>query len=366
MPWLASRRSQHVTLAFMSSYLRIAAEEAFAPPEVLRCYRKLIAEEPELDRGFTSLMGFYLGSSARAVQVMSRMTDLGEIRLRDMDDSGIAKQILSLTSPGVQIFDAGTAISLAELTNDYAAEAIRKHPDRFAGLAAIAPQHPAAAAKELERGVRQLGLRGAIVNSHTRGEYLDDSKFWPIFEAAEALGVPVYLHPNTPPPAMIRPFLERGLDGAIFGFAVETALHMLRIIVAGVFDRFPNLQIILGHLGEGLPYWLFRIDFMHRAMVAANRYESVKKLNRKPSEYLKQNVYVTTSGMAWEPPILYAQSVLGVDRVLYAMDYPYQFVPEEVNVTDSLPISEADKMKLYQMNAERVFSLGEARTEAKG
>jgi 5-carboxyvanillate decarboxylase len=339
-------------------YLRIAAEEAFAPPEILTRYRKLIADEPDRDRGFSSLMGFYLGSSPRAVQVMSRMTDLGAIRLRDMDETGIAKQILSLTSPGVQIFDAATAVSLAELTNDYAAEAIRKHPDRFAALAAIAPQDPAAAARELERGVRRLGMRGAIVNSHTRGEYLDAPKFWPIFEAAAALHVPIYLHPNTPPPAMIGPFLECGLDGAIFGFAVETALHMLRIVVAGVFDRFPDLQIVLGHLGEGLPYWLFRIDFMHRAMVAANRYESVKKLNRKPSEYLKENVYVTTSGMAWEPPILYAQSVLGVDRVLYAMDYPYQFVPEEVKVTDDLPISESDKKKLYQINAERVFSLG--------
>jgi 5-carboxyvanillate decarboxylase len=347
-------------------YLRIATEEAFAPPEILTRYRNLIAEEPELDRGFTSLMGFYLGSSPRAVHVMSRMTDLDEIRLRDMDETGIAKQVLSLTSPGVQIFDAAAAVPLAQLSNDYVAEAIRRHPDRFAGLAAIAPQNPAAAAKELERGVRQLGLRGAIVNSHTRGEYLDDPKFWPIFEAAAALDVPIYLHPNTPSPAMIGPFLERGLDGAVFGFAVETALHMLRIVVAGIFDRFPNLQIILGHLGEGLPYWLFRIDFMHRAMVAANRYESVKKLNRKPSEYLKENVCVTTSGMAWEPPILYAQSVLGVDRVLYAMDYPYQFVPEEVRVTDGLPIPESDKKKLYQTNAERVFALTRKSAEANG
>jgi 2,3-dihydroxybenzoate decarboxylase len=115
--------------------------------------------------------------------------------------------------------------------------------------------------------------------------------------------------------------------------------------------------MVLGHLGEALPYWLFRIDFMHRAMVAANRYPGVKKLNRKPSDYLKENVYVTTSGMAWQPPILYCQSVLGVDRVLYAMDYPYQFVPEEVKVTDDLPISDADKKKLYQSNAERVFAL---------
>jgi 2,3-dihydroxybenzoate decarboxylase len=347
-----------------SPYVRIAVEEAFAPPEILDAYRRLIAREPGLDPGFTSLMGFYLGASPRAVQVMSRMTDLGALRLSDMDHSGIAKQILSLTSPGVQIFDAQTGTALAQLSNDYLAGAIERHPDRFYGLAAIAPQDPAAAVKELERGVRKLHLKGAIVNSHTRGEYLDDPKFWPIFEAADALRVPIYLHPNTPPPAMIDPFLERGLDGAIYGFAVETGLHMLRIIVSGIFDRFPGLRIILGHLGEALPYWLFRIDFMHRAMVSANRYPSVKKLNRKPSDYFKENIYVTTSGMAWQPPILYAQSVLGVDRVLYAMDYPYQFVPEEVEVTDELPISEADKRKLYQANAESVFSLAGREMEA--
>ena len=346
------------------SYVRIAAEEAFAPREILDAYRKLIAHEPRLDPGFTSLMGFYLGASPRAVQVMSRMTDLGELRLKDMDESGIAKQILSLTSPGVQIFDAAMGTALAQLSNDYLASAIRKHPDRFHGLAAIAPQDPAAAVKELERGVSKLGLKGVIINSHTRGEYLDNPKFWPIFEAAAALNVPIYLHPNTPPPAMIGPFMECGLDGAIYGFAVETGLHMLRIIVSGVFDRFPGLRMILGHLGEALPYWLFRVDFMHRAMVAANRYPSVKKLNRKPSDYFKENIYVTTSGMAWQPPILYAQSVMGVDRVLYAMDYPYQFVPEEVRVTDELPISEADKRKLYQANAERLFSLVGVEVEA--
>ncbi len=342
----------------MSAYHRIATEEAFAPPEILDQYRALLRSRSYNDPGFESLVGFYLeNTNPRITAVIARMTDLGDLRLRDMDQTGIARQILSLTAPGVQVFDAPTAVSLARSSNDFMVDAIRKHPDRFSGLAAIAPQDPAAAAKELERGVRSLGLKGAIVNSHTHGEYLDDQKFWPIFEAAEALDVPIYIHPNTPSPAMIAPFLERGLDGAIFGFAVETGLHILRIIVSGVFDRFPNLTIVIGHLGEGLPYWLFRIDFMHNRMVTANRYASVRKLQRKPSDYVKENIYVTTSGMAWEPPILYAQSVLGVDRVLYAMDYPYQFVPEEVAVTDNLPISDIDKKKLYETNAVTVFNL---------
>ncbi len=337
--------------------IRIATEEAFAPPEILERYRALL-RDGYADPGFRSLWGFYLGnSSPRVAEVLGRMTGLGEGRLRDMDATGISKQILSLTAPGVQVFDAPDAVALATLSNDYMVDAIRRHPDRFAGLAAIAPQDPAAAAKELERGVRSLGLKGAIINSHTHGEYLDDSKFWAIFEAAEALNVPVYIHPNSPSAGLIGPLLERGLDGAIFGFAVETGLHILRLILSGVFDRFPALKIVVGHLGEGLPFWLARIDFMHGRMVAANRYASVRKLQRKPSEYIKENLYVTTSGMAWEPPILYTQSVLGMDRVMYAMDYPYQFVPEEVAVTDNLPISDEDKTKLYRTNAEKVFAL---------
>jgi len=257
--------------------LRIAAEEAWAPPELLKRYQALLADGSHRDPGFESLWGFY-GRNTAVGGVMERMQDLGTLRLADMDATGIARQVLSLTAPGVQVFDADTAVGLARSSNEQLSEAIRKYPDRFAGLAAIAPQNPRAAAQELERGVRTLGLKGAIVNSHTRGEYLDDPKFWDIFAAGESLSVPIYLHPTTPSPAMIAPFLERGLDGAIFGFAVETGLHMLRIIVSGAFDRFPKLKIVVGHLGEGLPYWLFRIDFMHTRMVAAGRYRSVKKL----------------------------------------------------------------------------------------
>ena len=274
-----------------------------------------------------------------------------------MDASGIAKQLVFLTAPGVQVFDSATAVSLARDLNDQLRRETEKHPSRYAALAAIAPQDPNIAAAELERSVKTLGMKGAVINSHTQGEYLDQPKYWEIFEAAEALGVPIYLHPNTPPAAMIAPFLPRGLDGAIYGFAVETGLHVLRIIVAGVFDRFPKLRLVVGHLGEGLPFWLFRLDFMHRSMVNANRYPNVRPLKKKPSDYLRENVWVTTSGMQWAPAILFTQQVLGVDRVLYAMDYPYQFVPEEVKVTDELPIGEEDRRKLYQGNAERVFKL---------
>ena len=338
--------------------IRIAAEEAWATPELLARYRKLLEEKPEAwDPGFRSLWGFFLGTTPRASALAQRIQDLGARRLADMDGSGIARQLLLLTSPGVQVFDPATGSALARDTNDELSEAIRRHPDRYSGLAAIAPHDPANAVKEMERAVRTLGLKGAVVNSHTQGRYLDEPQFWPIFEAAEALDVPIYIHPNTPPPAMIQPFLPRGLDGAIYGFAVETGLHLLRIVVGGVFDRFPKLKIALGHLGEGLPFWLFRLDFMHRSMTVSRRYPGAQPLAKKPSDYLKENVWVTTSGMQWAPAILFCQQVLGFDRVLYAMDYPYQFVPEEVRVTDEMPITAEQRKLLYQTNAERLFKL---------
>jgi 2,3-dihydroxybenzoate decarboxylase len=156
---------------------------------------------------------------------------------------------------------------------------------------------------------------------------------------------------------LIAPLLERGLDGAIYGFAVETGMHMLRIIVSGVFDRFPRLRIVLGHLGEALPFWLFRLDYMHRATVASQRYAHMRPLQRRISDYLRENVYVTTSGMAWAPAIRFCQQVLGSERVLYAMDYPYQFVAEEVTATDQVPPTDLERRQLFQLNAEHVFAL---------
>src|SRR5262249_4822300 len=194
--------------------------------------------------------------------------------------------------------------------------------------------------KELERAVTRLKLKGAVINSHTRGEYLNDQKFWPIFEAAEALDVPIYIHPNTPPPDMIGPLLSRGLDGAIYGSAVECGMQLLTIIASGVFARFRKLQMMFAHLGEGLPFWQFRLDFMHRAQVSTRRYECLKPLKRKISDYMRENVCYTTSGMAWEPAILFTRSVAGPDRVLYAMDYPYQYVAEEVAALERMLLSE--------------------------
>jgi 5-carboxyvanillate decarboxylase len=330
-------------------YKRIATEEAWGPQELFTKYLDLIENGALTDPGFMSMWGRFIRNTTLVGQLM----DIGEKRIHDMDIAGIDKMVLSLTAPGVQVFDTATANALAASTNDQLAEAIKKHPDRLAGLAAVAPQDPKAAAKEMERAIKKLKLNGVIINSHTKGEYLDDPKFWEIFEAAEALDAAIYLHPQTPPPNMVMEYLARGFERAIMGFAHETSLHVLGLMTSGVFDRFPKLKIVIGHGGEGLPYMLYRIDYMYENA----RYAFMKKVKKLPSDYMKENFYITTSGLPWAPAITMAQSVLGMDRVLYAMDYPYQYVPEEVTLTDNFPISAVDKKKLFQLNAEKVFKL---------
>lgn len=339
-------------------YRRIATEEAFCPPEMLERYRRLIETKAVDDIGFNSMWGFYLGSdSARSRHIRDCLSDVDDRRLAHMDAAGIDMAILALTSPGVQVMPKDEAVGFASYANDWLADAIGRHPRRYAGLAACAPQDPAAAAKEIERGVSKLGLNGVIINSHTGGDYLDDPKYWPIFEAAEALDAPIYLHPNTPNNAMIQPLLDKGLDGAIYGFSLETGMHILRLIIAGVFDRFPRLQVVVGHVGESLPFTLYRIDYMHQASVASGRYEAMKPLKRRPSDYMRENIHYTNSGVAWAPPIRFLQEVLGADRVMYAMDYPYQYNVEEVAAMDALPISDVDKAAFFEGNARRLFRL---------
>ena len=339
-------------------YLRIATEEAFAPRELIERYVRLL-DEPDVDPGFQSLMGFYLRSTAERPRfIFERLKDLGALRLADMQARGIDRQVIALTAPGVQILPKDEAVALAALANDQLAEACRKHPDRFSGMAACAPQDPARAAQEIERAVTKLGMRAVIINSHTQGHYLDEPRFAPLLEAAAALDAPIYLHPNTPPRNMITPMLEAGLDGAIFGFGVETGMHALRLITSGTLDRFPKLKVIIGHMGEALPFWLYRLDYMHQAGVRAKRYDSVRPLAKgSVSAYLRENFYITNSGVAWEPAIKFTQQTLGVDRVLYAMDYPYQCPPEEVVALDAMTMPLADKKKFFQSNAERVFKL---------
>jgi 2,3-dihydroxybenzoate decarboxylase len=338
-------------------YLRIATEEAFAPPPMLDLYRKLLASGYD-DPGFASLWGFYLGSpSPRATKIIERLQDLGEGRIRDMDERGIDRQVIAITAPGVQVLDRDSAVGLAAEANDMLGEACARYPDRYTGMAACAPQDPKGAAKEIERAITKLGFKAVIINGHTQGEYLDNPKFLPILEAAAALKIPIYLHPTGMPRGMVQHFLESGLDGAVYGFGVDTGLHALRLIVSGIFDRLPHLKFIIGHMGEALPFWQYRIDYMHGAGVRSQRYDFLKPLKKKASEYLRDNFYITSSGVAWPPAIKFTQEQVGVENTLYAMDYPYQCDVEEVIALDAMDMDPVRKKRFFQTNAETVFNL---------
>jgi 5-carboxyvanillate decarboxylase len=311
------------------------------------------------DKGVTSLWGFYARSpSERATTILERLLDLGKQRIAHMDETGIDRAVLALTAPGAQpLLDVGEARGLARRANDYLAENVAAHPDRYIGMTTVAAQDPRWSAGEIVRGARELNFKGVQINSHTQGQYLDHPKFDPIFRALADTGQPLYIHPSSPPDSMIGPMLEAGLDGAVFGFGVEVGLHLLRLITSGIFDRYPDLQIMVGHMGEALPFWVYRIDYMHQATVRSRRYPFMKPLRKTVLEYLRSNVLITTSGMAWAPAILFTQQVVGEERVMYAMDYPYQFHGEEVRTHDDLDIPLATKKKLMQTNAERWFRL---------
>lgn len=339
-------------------YLRIATEEAFATQEQIDAYLAMI-RDGTADRGMVSLWGFYATSpSERATQILHRLLDLGEARIADMDATGIDKAILAQTSPGVQpLLDADKAKGIAARANDTLAAACARYPDRFIGMTGVAPQDPEWSAAEIRRGASELGFKGVQINSHTQGRYLDEPFFDPIFRALADTGQPLYIHPATPPDAMIGPMLDSGLDGAIFGFGVETGMHLLRLITIGIFDRYPDLQIMVGHMGEALPYWLYRLDYMHQAGVRAKRYERMKPLKKTIAEYMRSNILITNSGVAWEPAIKFCQQVVGEDRVMYAMDYPYEYEAGEVRAMDAMDMTPAAKKAFFQTNAERWFNL---------
>jgi len=339
-------------------YLRIATEEAFATREQIDAYLRMV-KDGTADKGMTSLWGFYARSpSERAMLIIERLLDLGERRIADMDATGVDVAILSLTSPGVQpLLDADEAKAMVTRANDYLAERCAAYPTRFVGMTSIAPQDPEWSAAEIRRGANELGFKGVMVNSHTHGHYLDEPQFDPIFRALADTGQPLYIHPQTLPDAMIGGMIEAGLDGAIFGFGVETGMHLLRLITTGIFDRYPDLQIAVGHGGEAIPYWLYRIDFMHKAGVASQRYERLKPLKKGMVDCLRENVLATTSGLPFPPAIKLMLEVMGENRVMYAMDYPYEYVADEVRAHDLLDIPDATKKKLMQTNAERVFGL---------
>jgi 5-carboxyvanillate decarboxylase len=322
---------------------RIAVEEGFMIPEVAAAARAL-AEKA----------GRALPLTPARRAMFQDLLDLGERRLAAMDADGISQQVIIIGSPGVQAFDPVQGNELSQLVNDRLAAACKAHPTRFAGLAAVAPQNPPGASREMERAVKTLGLKGAIINSHTHGEYLDDKKFWPVFETAQALGVPIYIHPREPGPGMAGPLAMPGLRVG-WGYGVETGTHIMRLISAGVFDQFPRLKIVIGHMGESIPFTLDRID--NRYLWELENDGIAPTLKHLPSRYFRENIIVTTSGMNYRLPLMMTVELLGADNVLFAGDWPFEKVRDSVDAMDAMPLSEADKAKIYHLNAKRVFGL---------
>jgi len=274
-----------------------------------------------------------------------------------MDENGVDMQVLSLTIPSVQMFPVDCAIAISRDVNDELAETIRRYPGRFAGLAAVPPQDPENAALEIERAVHKLGLNGVIINSHTDGEYLDKPRFAPVLAAAERAGAAIYIHPRLPSRTMLQAYADYGLRGAIWGFAAETSLHLLRLIFSGTFDRYPSLQVVVGHGGEGLPYWFYRLDHMYRAYYLAREQFGIADLQLPPSGYFTRNISITTSGMEDPDVLAFCQKKVGSDRVIFAIDYPYEDSAHAMKFLREAELSAKDRQLISWENAERVFRI---------
>jgi uncharacterized protein len=294
-------------------------------------------------------------SGGRDAEFFARLADVGAKRLAEMDAAGIEMQVLSLQYPGTEQCEDAEAIAIAQEANDFLAEAVNKHPTRFAGLAALPTGTPEKAAEELERRVH-AGFKGAIINGHNRGRYLDDKFYWPILERAEALNVPIYLHPTRPPKSVIEasyggfaPEVSWMFSGPGWGWHIETAVHVIRLILGGVFDRYTKLQIVVGHLGEGLPFMLPRLD--------RNMAPAMTKLKRPLGEYLRQNVHYTLAGFNFPATFLDLLLEVGVERIMFSVDYPYGSMARAREFLENLPVSAVDRERIAHRNAEKLFNL---------
>ena len=314
--------------------------------------RKIALEEHFLCPGFEDYWRTTVGNVDPKVAsgLYARLTDFGEMRLEAMDRARIERSVLAIAGPGVQSErDAATARRRAREANDFLAGVIDKRPDRYSGFAHLAMQDPHAAADELERSMRELKFCGAMINGHTNGQYLDHPSLHPFWERAEALEATIYVHPTdpiAPSPALA------GIDGlrrATWEWGFETGSHALRLVFSGLFDRFPRARLALGHLGETLPFLLWRFD--SRAKLYG------VKLAKKPSDYIKQNIVVTTSGMCSAEPLNCTIAALGRDRVMFAADYPFESAPEAGEFLDATPLSEPVRADIAFKNAARNFGL---------
>lgn len=285
--------------------------------------------------------------------LLNNLLEVGEKRLEHMDAAGVDVQVLSLSAPGAEHFDPAVGSPLAERSNDALAAFIAKYPDRFIGYAALAPRDPETAASELERSVKELGFKGWKTHCNYGDSYLDEKKYWPVLAKAEELDVPIYLHPAVPMIPQLRTY-GFAMAGAPFGFGIETSMVMMRLIFSGAFDAFPNLKVILGHLGEGLPFILERINFAYvRPNFEAD--PGVRpKLAKKPGDYIKEHMFVSTSGNYLNPAFFCTRDALGIDRIVLATDYPYESSTECMDFLEDLPLSRREREAIYSRNAARL------------
>lgn len=309
----------------------------------------VVAKDDGYDMCFTKNVSLF-----HPTFLLDELFDLGEGRLAEMDKTGVTVEVLSLTTangidscPG----DEATSTALAKDTNDLLHSAIQKNPTRFRGFASISPYDVKSAVKELDRTISKLDFVGWLTHSNFgENNYLDDKHYWPLLEAAESLNVPIYIHPNVP---VMKEFHKYGfaLGGSAMGFEFDSALCLMRMILGGVFDQFPNLKIILGHLGETMPFLMERLDHLYRIPLLKNYRPNIKRI---PSEVLKQNVYVTTSGRFYTPALKYIIEAMGEDRVLFASDYPMESMAESVDFIKNSGLSPDVINKIYSENAKRL------------
>lgn len=316
---------------------KIALEEHFATPELVK--RGLVAKPTNSDTLFAD--------------IERRLADFGEVRLAAMDAAGVDVSVLSATTPGIQgEKDAKSAVALAQASNDFLAGEVQKRPQRYAGFAALPLQDPGAAAIELQRAVRTLGFKGALINGQTGGHYLDDDRYLPVWEMVQELDVPVYLHPGamSDTPAMLAGRPE--LNGPVWAWTADTGAHALRLVFGGTFKRFPRLKVILGHMGETLPYLLWRLD--SRYALQLGRAPDPEAL---PSVIFRRNFVITTSGVCDPGSLAAALAALGQDNVLFSVDYPYEDSKVAADFIDNAPVSDAVRAAICHGNAKRILRL---------
>ena len=303
-----------------------------------------MAEDPD---GKTKL---YWAEDIWVYYIGERLQDLGDVRIKYLDEAGIDVAVLSLAASGAEPFEPEVGSEVARKTNNELAQAIAKHPDRFSGFATIAPKDVDTAVRELERAVKDLGLKGWHTHSNFGDSYIDEKKYWPILAKVEELDIPIYIHPTAPIIPQFKTY-GTGLAGASFGFGAETSMVMMRLITSGALDVFPKLKIILGHYAEGLPFMMNRVDRPYLQGHIRPQPGIAPQLERRPSDYLKNNMYATTSGNYQASAFLMTRDELGIDRVLLGTDFPYEDMTSCMSFLKGLSLSEPEQEMLFEKNA---------------